>query len=582
MRVDFLRWAGIAIVAIGIVTAGGALAQTVTYSFGTTSDLLDASFYAGEASDGSDVSGRLVMNVGINGAGTEAIFWAVNIATFQQGLFRVPIGQPLGWERLLPDQGFDYDQISWTPDDDAVLFAASRYTVSTQVLEIGRTLHGYLLVDGTVTRNATDNYYVAGANVGIPDNNELVAVPILPNGDEDLSRDPAIITNFGFTRPVGNAPLVLPWLSNDGSAVAFVVFDSSTDPDLGDVYLLENLDQILAAPKIGITDISSLAPTSLSDPNVIDIRASDSANFVSNPSLSQDGSIVFYSEDYNNEFDLEDFFPSASLGDFDLNLAQRDGTGDVRFVQPLNQSIPAPFPTGNRMTFGRAVNDELDFRTYITTLSAQNNIAAETDDLPEGETSAVIDGQTVNLPFELTDSAVQATSDFTVADASGTAIQIPTDQVINFPPGSSPQITIFTPINPVADVQLPNPQTDIPVLRTFGPSGTQFFPPITVTITYTDAEVANIANEAEMIPYLFVGGAFVQLEAEFLATVVVDVDANTLTFQTDHFSTYGIGGLSVEGLASLPHRGWMYVSLFAVLGLAGAVLVRRMRFVPSN
>jgi hypothetical protein len=430
-----------------------------------------------------------------------------------------------------------------------------------------------------VTRKSSDNWLVATVYVGVPGNDELIAIPILPNGNADLGRDPVQITNFGFTTPSGLAPLNLPWISNQGDAVTFVLADTSGVPDIFNVYMFENLAAILAAAPIPSTNISSLAPNDLGD--LVDIRASDTVNPVSTPAFSQDGSLVFFCEDFNNVFDFENFFASAAAGQWDIGLAQRDGTGDVIFTATDNQSILTPFPTGNRLAYGRAVSGPVDYHIFITTLIAENDIDAESDPLPDGGTTAVINGNSEPLPFVLTDSAVQATTDVTVGDASGTVIELPTDQVINFPDGSGATgITIFTPIDPVTEVSLPNPQTAIPVLREFGPDGTQFYPPIAITITYTDAEVASISDESQMIPYLYDSGTqtFEPLcdegDTACLAGITVDTVNNTLTFQTDHFSTYGLGGPK----AAAPQRPWaILVTTIALAAMTLIALGVRMR-----
>ncbi|MBI2423230.1 MAG: hypothetical protein HYV27_10405 [Candidatus Hydrogenedentes bacterium] len=556
------------------LTTGTTHAQTITYSLGTASELLDAAFYAGEAVDGSDAAGRLVLNFGVSNSGSFAIFWALNRANFQQGLFRVTIGDPSSWERLTADQGFDYDQITFAPDDSKVFLGSRVYDIASETIQTGVTIHGYGFSEATVTHKPTGNWLATARNVGVDENSEILMLPILNDGTEDPSRVPVQVTKFGIINPPGSeSPLTLAWVANDGSAVAFIRWDTSFNPDDGDVYVLDNLGEILSAPKLPATDISSLAPESLSDPNVTPIRIT--GNLASTPSFSQDGDLVFYAEDYNNNFDFENFFASLSGGDWDMNLCNRDGSGHVRFTQPNNsQSTLKPFTTGSRLYYLQEVTDVTDIHVYATTLIAENNIETQTAPLDEGETTATIDGEVVELPFTLTDSAVQLSTPVEVEDSSGTIVELPADQVINFPEGTTTKaISILTPIDPVAPNQLPPdaPETAIPIIRTFGPPNTQFAPPITITISYTDAEVASIPDEQFIRPYLLdpETNIFVQIPQED----IVDVDTlnNTVTFKVSHFSTYGIGGLEVE----VPNSPWMLASIALLISLTGIVFLKQ-------
>jgi hypothetical protein len=567
--------------------AGVASAQTVTYSLGASSDLLSPNFYTGGASTANSSEpaigpvSRFVLNVGVNNAGTQAVFGAIRSDSLAVGLFKVNIGDPSSWVRLLPDRPFDWYEMMWAQDESAVFFGHSKYTFAGGILVDTYTNHGYTPFNGSVTRKATDNWRVAPSLTGTPANSEIFAFPILPNGDADPARDPVIVTNFGLVRPVGNGRFFFSYVSSQGDAVAFNVQDSPSSPDISDVYLLENFDAIVTAPKIPSTDISSLAPTSFSDPNVVDIRASDSSNPAYPSGMSQDGTLVFYEEDYTNLFDANvNFFALGPV--FNINLARRDGTGDVRFTSASNQAILTAFPSGNRLTYAQSVSGPQNSHIFATTLVAANDIGAVTSTLPPGGTTAIIGGQTVLLPFTLSDSAVQATTAAGVVDAAGTTIALPADQVINFPDGTpTQQITVFTPVFPVTNIQLPDPNISIPVIRDFGPLGTQFYPPITITITYTDAEVSNLANESSMIPYLFNAGTqqYEPIAAQFLPSVVVNTVNNTVSFQTDHFSIYGIGGPKAP---SVPQRPWTWVVLAAsLMCAAGLLLAARKRIAKA-
>jgi len=564
---------GVLFAALVCVGATGSIdAQTVTYSLGADSDLLDADFYDGPDNIAGNADDLVVMNVGVSNSGTEATLWGVNIATFTQSLFRVQIGDPSSWEQLTTGDGADYDQMVYSPDDSSVFFANEQYVFATQQRTIVN-IAGYSIGEPTVTNTAGSNWLVGEiAGVLDPDDSQIIFLPILPNGQEDTGRSPVIVTAFPFTRAPGvQNPIVQAWVSGDGTKVAFQLWDSSTNPDVSDIYLLQNVDQIIASGKQPSTDIAVDAPTTLADPNVVEIFATQSTNFVSVPSISQDGDLVFFNQDLNNAFDFENFFPSLAAGNWDVMLANIDGSGDVQFAIAGNQAVVKPFPTGSRLTYVKSVGGPIDLHAFATTLTATNDLDNESDPLPDGGTTAVINGNPEPLPFTLTDSAVQITTPVTVEDSSGTEIVLPDDQVINFPDGSGATgITIVTPIDPVGAIQLPDPATSIPVIRDFGPDGTYFYPPITVTISYTDAEVANIVDEASMIPYLYNAGLdeFEPLESQFLPSVVVDTVNNTLSFQTDHFSTYGIGG---ERSMPAPQRPWAVALTTVALALMSLI-----------
>ena len=544
-----------------VILAGAAQAQTVSYTLGAPGELLDAAFYAGEASDGSNVAGRGVLNVGVNSAGTKALFWAINLSTFQMGLFSVNIGNPSSWQRRLPDEGFAYTAVVWMPDDRHVRIKNGvLYDSVTNNVDTGWLIDGWLPRVTSTTARDSDNWAV-GSMLGVAGAN-IPAYAILPNGNGDPTRENIEITaiTLGGTNTFAGCVL-----SNDADSLVFQVTDlSAPGPDTSDVYRLSGVNAILSAPKIPSTETSSLAPTSLGDPRIVEIRASTTTNFIANPNFSGDGSLVFTTEDYGGIFDSADFFTTLNT-DWDINISNSDGTGYLRFAEPGGQGAVIPFRNGDRFHY---INN---YHILVSTLSVESDIDAETNPIPgAGTNSTTVNGNPVTVPFVLTDSAIATSTPVDVGDASGTVVFLPADQVINFPSGSgATSISIVTPIDPVAPIELPDPQTSIPVRRDFGPDGTQFYPPITVSISYTDAEVASVADEANMIPYLYNAGLgmFEPLDSAFLPTVTVDTINNILSFQTDHFSTYGIGG--PKGLLGAPQHSWSLIVLSMTIGLLG-------------
>ncbi len=125
----------------------------------------------------------------------------------------------------------------------------------------------------------------------------------------------------------------------------------------------------------------------------------------------------------------------------------------------------------------------------------------------------------------------------------------------------------------MSEAQLPPGVAGIPVVRDFGPDGTQFAPPIAITITYTDAEVAGL-DEASVTPYLYnsLSDAFDTPVPEG-DIVSRDLDNNRITFLVDHFSQFGLG---FEGAFPAPIETESVAILALALGFAASIaLVRR-------
>jgi hypothetical protein len=136
---------------------------------------------------------------------------------------------------------------------------------------------------------------------------------------------------------------------------------------------------------------------------------------------------------------------------------------------------------------------------------------------------------------------ILTTTDQTASDASGTVVEVPSGTTIDYPASEPQTIQISTPIDPATEPELPAGVEAIPVIREFGPDGTQFSPPITVTISYTDAEVAGL-DEANLRVVLFneVSGMY---DIEITTIVDRDLVNNTISFTVDSFSKYGLGTL---------------------------------------
>ena len=491
------------------------------YVLGAETDLLDAAFYAGEAIDGSNIAGRHAYFGRVNNAGTQVAFYAVNANTLQLAVFLVDVGDPSSWRRLIADlTGSPSAPIYWTPDDTALFVANVRIDIPPpgQLAPLATpTLHGYGLDDTSMTALATDNWAVArGAG-------EVVALPILPSGLEDLSRSPVIVTNLAGA---GIAP-DWPSISPDGTALTFADYAATGSfgvaPDFGDVYSVVDLPAILAAAKIPATDISTLAPVSVDEERVIHIRTLESDNYAATPAFSQDKSLVFFSEDWNNVFANNDFFDTFPISDFDVMIGNADGfEKDTRLTAAGNQAVVTPTRGGTRLTYMRDVAGAPHL--FISTLEVCRPIAGT----------------------QLGNNDVTTLAPQSALDGSGTDVEVPTGTTIDFPLGEPQEIAIFTPTDPVVPAELPAGIDGIPVVRDFGPDGTTFSPPINVTISYTDAEVAGM-DESTLAIYRYNTGTSMY-DQEITTITNRDLDANTITFTLSSFSTYGLGGAASSAL----------------------------------
>jgi len=484
----------------------------VTYSLGDATELLDQAFYDGEAVDGSNVAGRMAFFGAVSSDGTTVAFWAVNINTEQVAIFLVDIGDPSSWRRLTPDISELPDQpIYWTPDDLFLVTKGKRIPLSTGEF-VPHTVHGYPLTDVSSTRLVRGNWFVTDWN------GEIVALPVLGNGDEDPAREPVIVTDLAGAGVNASWPGVAP----DGSAVAFADWHGSSVPgvaDLADAHVLKSLETIIAAPKVSGTDMSTLAPTSLADPNIVAIRADESDNFAHTPYFSQDKSLVFYSEDWENVFRDADFFNTLLLADFDVMISNADGSGEDRqLAEDGNQGGVTPTPGGTRLLYLRDVAGVVHL--YVTTLEVATDVVGS------------MEGDPAN-------NDITTTADQEASDASGTVVEIPAGTTIDFPVGLPHEIRISTPIDPATEPELPDGIDAIPVIREFGPDGTTFDPAITVTITYTNAEIAGM-DEANLRVFLYNPGTSTY-DIEITSIVDRDLDNNTISFTIDQFSKYGLG-----------------------------------------
>lgn len=419
-----------------------------------------------------------------------------------------------------------------------------------------------------------------------------------------VSEDPLEVTAIVLTRFSAGIDIKDTSISPDGSMIAFAVSTGALpqgDPNCGinadskDIYILTDVEAIIAAG-VEVFDqsgISAIAPTSLADPRIIAIRTVEGNSYKTVPTISADNQFIVYAEDFNNVFSFCDQPGTFAAADFDIMMSNADGSDtalnisvsnavqsadDTQYAAVGNQFISG----GTQGGFRLLVNAEVTGtdRIFIVSVVATTDVSGEVDDLvddiviPVDTTGDGVDDSTITT----TDNTVQVTADdgepLVIEDPSGTEVEIEEDTIIVFPPGAAQEIVIETPTNPVEEAQLP-PDADvdaIPVVRTFGPAGTEFFPPITITITYNDAEIIGL-DESSLTPYLFNDDTGIFDIAVLESDIVLrDTVNNIIQFKVSHFSTYGLGA---KGSVPMPQQPWAsYAAMMFLLAL-GALSLRR-------
>ncbi|MFA6242501.1 MAG: PhoPQ-activated protein PqaA family protein, partial [Candidatus Hydrogenedentales bacterium] len=100
------------------------------YALGAETEMLDAAFYEGEASDGSNVAGRMAFIGTPSNDATRAVFWGVNAATQHSAFFVADIGDPSSWRRIMTDYPTQpHARACWVPDDSAILVGPYRIAI---------------------------------------------------------------------------------------------------------------------------------------------------------------------------------------------------------------------------------------------------------------------------------------------------------------------------------------------------------------------------------------------------------------------------------------------------------------------
>lgn len=116
--------------------------------------------------------------------------------------------------------------------------------------------------------------------------------------------------------------------------------------------------------------------------------------------------------------------------------------------------------------------------------------------------------------------------------------------MLTFPAGAVSdeiEVSATAASGPASDLAVPGAAFDL------GPDGVSFAQPVTLTLSYDEADVPAGVAEADLRPHAVSGGSWVPVEGSS-----VSVGANTVTGELDSFSVYGVVGLAVDVVSVTP------------------------------
>ncbi len=550
-------------------------------ALGPQETLLNSEFYDGSASglEPASAGGRAAFLPAINPTGGTVAFWTASYDALDQAtlaLFLVDIGNPSSWRRLTVDQSFGPEPISWTPNSASIFTGSRRVDVATGQIENTSVQFGFPVRDVSIT--PVNEGYLGIALLNFSNFNDppnsIASARLTASGT--VGGDPNVPQGSILTIPSGQQITGLA-VSRGATALAFAVQESAStncgvDSDHTNLYVVEDILEILTNPGTQIN--------SLTDPRVVPIRVSPGASpefvYLAGDSFSEDGGLIFYSEDFAAVYSECDPLGTLENADFDIMLSNASGAdlpntldGDLRLTLAGNQRISDASAGGLRLLIeGAGTNTFGHSEIFISTLVFASQVAGT--DVSNTLINADTDGDSIpDTPLTLGDNAIQLGAPASVGDASGTNVLLPAGTYIDFPSGAPHEISIRTPVEPIDPGLLPpgDPVASLALVRDFGPDGTYFYPPVQVTIHYTDDELSG-NSENGIAVFLFNTGTneFERIPDEF----VIDIDANqnTVTFLAQHFSVFGIG--FGDGVPAVPlSKGWIVFA--AILFTVGFV-----------
>lgn len=174
---------------------------------------------------------------------------------------------------------------------------------------------------------------------------------------------------------------------------------------------------------------------------------------------------------------------------------------------------------------------------------------SELRNVQTGEAIGLVNGRTLPVKFRLERGAIavvpaggggsiiSAAEGGTIATANGaTTILIPPNAL----PASSASTTIT--VAPVAPGAAPPSATLVPgTIYDYGPTGTTFSAPVTLTVAYDATALPAGVAESQLRLFTAVNGSWVLVPGS-----AVDLPTHTVTGQVSHFSEYAVMGLEPD------------------------------------
>ncbi|RJP17624.1 MAG: hypothetical protein C4520_15975 [Candidatus Abyssobacteria bacterium SURF_5] len=318
----------------------------------------------------------------------------------------------------------------------------------------------------------------------------LAYIPIEPDGQAVAGAPGLFLTNFNPRKDFIAGGIWSP----SGSKILFAAAEDLRF-DNGDVFILNDVEDIL--------DGLALPPRTLDDPRIK--RVASSKNFQIPGSFSYDESLVFFQEDVNGAWTA--WYPALLLNcDFDLFYADARPDQPSKFTQihlPGNQMFLRLSPEGNRVAYSYANHPDYELRVVSFDIEAD----MDTD----------LGGVLI--------------------DNSGTTLIVP--------PGALEEnfkVKISTPFTIEEEAEVMPGETPLFAMRMLDAQGLEkpkFIEPMTLTIRYTDDEVAGL-DEGMLEIYYYdesdpAHPAWVPLGG------TVDPEHNEITIDIQHFSSFSVG-----------------------------------------
>jgi hypothetical protein len=320
------------------------------------------------------------------------------------------------------------------------------------------------------------------------------------------------------------------------------VYESRTSNE-SQIYVLNDVETIISTANSENTSTPSNMVTDMNDSRLTLIShqpgsASTTLNLYPKwcPSWTlgseNDGAVVTYIEDVNNSFINETFnnidsdtavYNSLQTTNFDIFMTHWDDptlpgdNNDVNLARqiiannPYNEAFMRWAPAGGDKLTYISYNDTGEYTVSIIPITVNQNVG------PEGGT---------------------------LWDNSFTSVDVPADALTG-----NTLLSVTPPLDPPATTDPRMLETG--EVREFyaDGEGITFDEPVTMVIHYADADQNGVVDSTDILEkYLRVWYYDTSLTPNQWVLIGGDVDevANTLTIQTNHFSTYGIFGTKYE------------------------------------